>query len=149
VTSPMVLVTQDSQGRTEVNWYEDEDGWYNGDPLATVVAAHSTRIGRNAPIEVGKAAAATYMLLAGDHQADVSYLATHTVSEPGGHPEPISRCVGTRTCPEEHHRAACLGLYRTEDEVRLSVVPSVEVLQQRRRDEITLRGLDAIIGGVS
>jgi hypothetical protein len=145
----MVLVTQDSQGRTEVNWYEDENGYYNGDPVATVVAAHSTRIGRNAPIEVGKAAAATYMLLAGDHQADVSHLATHTVSEPGGHPEPISRCDGTRTCQQDMHRAECLGLYRTEDEVRLSVIPSVQVLEQRRRDETTLRGLEAVTGGAS
>jgi hypothetical protein len=145
----MVLVTQDSQGRTQVDWYEDEDGWYNGDPIATVVAAHSTRIGRNAPIEVGKQAAATYMLLAGDHKADVSYLATHTVSEPGGHPELIVRCDGSRTCQQDMHLATCLGLYRTEDEVRLSVVPTVEVLQQRRRDETTLRGLEALTGGAS
>lgn len=85
----VVIVSRDSQNRTVVDWFEDMDGWYNGDPLATVVASYATRIGRNTPVEVGRAAAETYLLLAQTPHADVSYLATHTVPEPGANPEPI------------------------------------------------------------
>lgn len=136
VNVPVVVVTQDGEGRTVADWYENEDGYYVDDPIATATL-DVLHIRRHCPLDT---ASVVWRLYAGPSFAEAAAaLATHTVAEAGAPLEPVVRCDGTRTCPEEDHRPTCLGLYRTEQEVRLSVLPSVEVLERRRADELQVR----------
>lgn len=89
MTSPIVLVTQDSQRRTVAEWFESEDGYYNGDPLARLVAGHELRAGRNVQVSTAQDVAHAWLLLLQLPNHDVTYLATHTIAEPGAPLEPI------------------------------------------------------------
>lgn len=83
MTAPIVVVTEDSQRRTVVEWFEDEDGYYSGDPLARLVADHELHAGRHLRISTAHNVAHTWLLLLQLPGHDVTYLATHTVAEPG------------------------------------------------------------------
>lgn len=151
MTSPIVLVTEDSQRRTVVEWFESEDCYYTGDPLARLVAAHELQAGRHVQVSTAHDITHAWLLLLQLPNHDVTYLATHTVAEPGAPLERIVKCDGTSTCPEDRHRPSCLGVYRTEDEVRLSVIVPVSVLEKRRSVELSTRahaaGVAAQFGG--
>ena len=79
--NPIVLVTQDSCGRTCINWFEDENGYHALDPLASIVAARHIEAGRNVTLRTANQVADTWLLLLQVPAYDVSYLATHTVSD--------------------------------------------------------------------
>lgn len=89
MTSPIVLITQDSQRRTVVEWFESADGYCNGDPIARLVAAHELHVGRNVQVSTAHDIAHAWLLLLQLPNHDVTYLATHTRPEPGAPLEPI------------------------------------------------------------
>lgn len=86
MTSPVVVVTRDSLGRPVADWYETEDGYYTGDPIATATL-DVLHIRRNCPLDT---ASVVWRLYAGTSFEDAAaVLATHTVVEPGAPLEPI------------------------------------------------------------
>jgi|ERR1044072_5067623 hypothetical protein len=94
MTGPVVLVTRDGQDRTVVEWFENEDGWHVGDPIAVVQfdaarGAWSARSGRHVRPETSLQVAATVWMLAQEPHTDVSGMATHTCSKPGAPLEPV------------------------------------------------------------
>lgn len=62
-------------------------------------------------------------------------------------------CDRTRMCTAMQHDRLCLGVYRTEDEVRHAVVVPVSVLEKRRSVELSTRahaaGVAVTFGGGS
>jgi hypothetical protein len=95
VTGPVVLVTRDQYGnQTKIEWFEDENRFYDADPLAALTfdAAVSVWWGKSfrpTGSTLGLLIAVTLQMLTEDPWADVSFLATHTISEPGAPLEPI------------------------------------------------------------
>jgi hypothetical protein len=88
----VVVVTRDSLNRTCVDWFEDENCYYNGDRLGSVVAADQLHIGlRYVRPETAEQMAATFLALVDDPRVDVSSIATHRISEPGAPLEPLPR----------------------------------------------------------
>lgn len=89
MTSPIVLITRDSLNRTVVEWFESEDCYYTGGPLARLVAGHELQAGRHVQVSTAHDIAHAWLLLLQLPQHDVTYLATHTRPEPGAPLEPI------------------------------------------------------------
>lgn len=95
MTSPIVVVTgDDTRDPLRIDWFEDENCFYAGDPSAWI-EFHQPRdtwrgeAGRYARPESTLAAARILLDLALDGEASVYQLATHFVPEPGAPLEPI------------------------------------------------------------
>ena len=58
----------------------------------------------------------------------------------------VGGCDRTRTCGAGQHIPQCLGLYRTEAEVAAGAFPSDDVLQVRRRVELSTRAHARSVG---
>lgn len=145
MTSPIVLITRDdTRDPLRIEWFEDQNGYYTEDPVAWIEFdpwrdKSSSDFKPNARTESKLAAARILLDLTLDPEASVYQLATHFVPKPGAPLEPIVRCDGTPTCVEARHMPTCLGLYRTDEEVRLSVLPSAVELRRRRAVELQVR----------
>jgi hypothetical protein len=88
VSAPIVVVTRDTVGRIVADWYEDEDGYYTGDPIAT--ATHDVvHVRRNCPPDTASQVFRLYHEGPAGFGVSASVIATHTVSEPGAPLEPI------------------------------------------------------------
>lgn len=94
--APIVIVTGDpDRDPLRIEWFETEDGYYVGDPVAWV-EFHRARdtwkghAGRNAPPEVALTASRILLDLSCDAEVSVSHLATHRVPEPGAPLEPVN-----------------------------------------------------------
>jgi hypothetical protein len=53
----------------------------------------------------------------------------------------LGACDGSASCRADMHRRTCLGLYRTDTEVAADVIPTRDVLEERREREATLRAV--------
>lgn len=95
MTGPVVTVTRDdTRDPLRIEWFEDEAGYYAGDPLAWIEYDRGRdtwrgHAGRNAPREVALTASRVLLDLSCDAEVSVRYLATHHVPEPGAPLEPI------------------------------------------------------------
>lgn len=91
----VVLVTRDdTRDPLRIEWFEDEAGYYAGDPLAWLEFdprrdVWVAKAGRNARPETSLAAARALLDLVLDPEASVYQLSTHFVPEPGAPLEPI------------------------------------------------------------
>jgi hypothetical protein len=92
VSAPIVVVTRDSQGRTVADWYEDEDGYYTGDPIATATY-DVVHVRRNCPTETASQVFRLYHEGPAGFGVAASVIATHYVSEPGAPLEPLAGSV--------------------------------------------------------
>jgi hypothetical protein len=89
VTGPVVLVTRDSRDRPGITWYEDEIGFYDGDPVAWVTGGGALHISPHASVEAGEAAKEAHSVVRDSVSPDLSRFATHVEPEPGAPLEPI------------------------------------------------------------
>lgn len=87
-TPPIVVVTRDSNGRTVADWYETEDGYYVGDPIATA-GYDVVNIRRNCPVDVASEVFRLYGMGMAGFAAAAEKAATHFAPEPGAPLEPI------------------------------------------------------------
>lgn len=95
MTTPVVLVTQDSRRRTCVDWFEDEDSYYAGWRLAHLVAGDTLLASpRYIRPETAQQIADVFVALVETPDRDVSFVATHTVAEPGAPLEPVPGRLG-------------------------------------------------------
>jgi len=86
-----VLVSRDNDGQAvKVEWFETEDHWYLGDPMAT--ASYDTvLICRQCPVHVASDVFRLYGMGKAGFAAAADKVATHMVAEPGAPLEPIVR----------------------------------------------------------
>lgn len=87
----VVIVGRDSRGRTVVEWFLDEAAYYAGDRMAKLVANDSLDVHPLRDVDSGLARriATLFITLVDAPDWDVSFVATHTVAEPGAPLEPI------------------------------------------------------------
>lgn len=102
MTDPIVTVTRTPGGETRaVEWFEDEDRAYAGDPFIRLVfnpvwCSWDCQTLRTHGVGVGWQAAITQLRLKENPFVDVSDVATHYYPEPGAPLEPLSAPI-TRT----------------------------------------------------
>ena len=95
MSSPIILVTQDQHGNnTKIEWFEDERRYYDQDPLAALTFDAGPCVWwgkshRPTGSTHGLLIAVTLQMLTEDPWADVSFIATHYVPEPGAPLEPV------------------------------------------------------------
>jgi hypothetical protein len=142
-----VIVTRDTSGQPiKIEWFETEHQAYVGDPMLVHEFNPSSNVWWSASLrntlDYKQLIAPLVVRLTENPFANVDEFETHRWPEPGAPLEPVvpalARSVGcdlTPLCPAVRHVSACLGLYRTEDEVAREFVPEVSVLAQRRADE--------------
>jgi hypothetical protein len=87
---PIVLVSQDSKGRTEVRWYLDLEEWEAGRPIALVSAREHWVDDELASREVRRMVnRLSENQFESSPSPDLSWLATHRQPIKGDPPEPI------------------------------------------------------------
>jgi hypothetical protein len=90
VSAPIILVTQDSQGRTLVDWYEDMAAWESQEPFACITDVAISASGRDIADDLAWQIANAWCALVANRRADLSRLATHRISSITGLLEPVS-----------------------------------------------------------
>lgn len=95
--STVVIVSRDkTRDPLRIEWFENEDGYYVGDPVAWIEYDRGRdtwrgHAGRNAPRGVVLDASRVLLDLSCDAEVSVRHLATHYVPEPGAPLEPVVR----------------------------------------------------------
>lgn len=95
MTAPIVVVSRDdTRDPLLIEWFENENGYYNEDPVAWVSFdpvrdEWTARAKRHAQGDTRLSAARLLLALVLDSQANVTRLATHRTPEPGAPLEPI------------------------------------------------------------
>lgn len=93
MNSPVVLVSQDSRGRTEVRWYLDVEEWEAGRPIAVISASELWVDLELAPRDVKRMATRlSENEFESSANPDLSWLATHRQPVAGDPPQPIQPC---------------------------------------------------------
>ena len=93
MSAPIVLVAQDSRGRTEARWYLDLEEWEAGRPVALVSSREHWVDDELADREVRRLVnRLSENEFEASHSPDLSWLATHRQPIAGDPPQPIHPC---------------------------------------------------------